>query len=533
MTGTIATCAGESQRTHGGVRPFLDAGGAAASTSRRAASRRHAIAGVRPASEAEIRDAGEQFLVHVFGASWAPDPDAADTLWSVLRTPIDSAWIEKRIERLKPMSEGAMRLIHKDVWNLSTVLMQRERWFEVWKLCAARCPRDWLVAFCGVAMLTGSGDLRPLDNRRAQSMLVLGVLAWLMAEYDPAGDQSGGHFPWVIRGLPYGAYRSLLAYWEQYPGGAELHVPGSSTLFGTHAPGGRFERADCGYIAAWKQADIARTFQPNGFKAANGMAGKWRYPRKKAPNSTRRERWAFVEIRLRIAAPKGDQPQVMGPPLAPPPRGRGRPGPRRAPNDELDTIVDELERAAYAEPRAAVAASPSPPLSAPLPRIVEVQPAPQERSPGQSVTPSPAKPATLSAEEWHDILAARAAIEAVGKKPRPGQVAPSSPLYSRQALQAPRSDQPAPPETTAPAAVKRTALEAAEPDPRDMLEAVLNHPRIAAARREKAASRAGAPSATRSHGFASVQDDPDFLEALRKYAEAPQPPPRPPNKPPE
>lgn len=247
-----------------------------------------------------------------------------------------------------------MRLVPKLIWDLATVLSQDD-WVETWKHVARRCPSDWLVQFCGVAMLTRGGrrdsadglrDSRSLDSRRVQSMLSLGVLVWHLAEYDPAGDP---HYPFVIRGLPYGAYQHLVAYWEEFVDGARLHVPGSTTLFGTHVPGGRFEHGECGYITSWKQAGIAKTSQPNGFAAAPGMAGKWRKNEKGDW-----ERWSFVEMRLRISAP-GREPVPMGPP---PPEPLWRRPPPEPATGELDALVDELERSWYTDEEPVVDATP-------------------------------------------------------------------------------------------------------------------------------------------------------------------------------
>lgn len=333
MEGTIATRAGESQRVQGGVRPFSGARGASSTTG--ASSRGRAGVDARLPSEAEIREAGETFLTAVFGANWDSAEPVPDLVDAVLMTPIEEAWVAGRIVRLRPMSDGPMRLIPKRVWNLSMVLMQSDDWFDAWKYFARRCPRDWLVLFCGVAMLSADGELRALDNRRTQSMLALGVLTWQLAEFDPQGDKTG-RFPYIVRGLPYGAYQHLVSYWQRFADGAHLRVPSSTTLFGTHVSGGRFDRAECGYVKAWKQAGIAMTSQPNGWGVAPGLRGR---PRKNEDGDW--ECWAFVELRLRIAAP-GAAAVPMGPP--PPSRRRLPPAPATG---ELDAMVNELERSWY------------------------------------------------------------------------------------------------------------------------------------------------------------------------------------------
>lgn len=355
MLGTIATRAAEGQRAHGGVRTFSGAHGDTATSGEPRPGHARRVARSAPSAQ-QIREAGEVFLEAVFGEGWskeAPMPEVVDALF---RAPLDNQWIERRVEKLKlkEVSEGPARLIPHSIWNLSSVLMQRDdEWFDAWKHFALQCPREWLVQFCGVAMLTGSLDdegrrqLRSIDNRRAQSLLAFGILAWHLGEYDPEGDPSGGHYAWVIRGLPYGAYQHLLSYWEQHVDRTVLKVPAASTLFGTHAPGGRWDRGGCGYIAALKKADVVRTSQPCGWNTPAGMRGK---PRKNKDGEW--ECWAFVEIRLRIAAPKGERAVVMGPP-PPPPAWRRRTLPPPA-TGELEAIVNELERSWYTdeEPKA-------------------------------------------------------------------------------------------------------------------------------------------------------------------------------------
>lgn len=344
MDGTISTRAGEGQRAPDGLRSFLAAQGADAVAS--ASAMEDARGRVRLRSAEDIREAGEAFLAAVFGDGWERRLHTSK-LDAVMAAPLDPAWLAGRIKQLKPMSDGPMRLIPKLIWDLSTVLSQPD-WFDTWMELAVRCPREWLVQFCGVAMMPApirrprgkrsfnrrpDDDLRRLDTRRVQSMLSLGVLAWLLAEYDP----SDRRFPYVIRGLPYGAWQHLVAYWVHYADRAYLHVPASTTLFGTHVVGGRWERSECGYIKAWCQAGIAKTHQPNGYAAAPGMAGNWRKNK-----DGQWERWAILEMRLGVEAP-GLAPLVMGPASAPPWR---KPPPEPA-NGELDALVDELERSWY------------------------------------------------------------------------------------------------------------------------------------------------------------------------------------------
>jgi hypothetical protein len=305
---------------------------------------------VRPPSDEEIREAGELFLTAVFGPRWEQRLQSS-RLDAVLAAPIDHAWVRRRVERLRPISDGPASLIRKLIWDLSTVLSE-PNWFDTWMELALRCPREWLVQFCGVAMMKSpakrvrgkrSFNRAPdnalrIDSRRVQSMLSLGVLAWMLCEYDPSDPR----YPYVIRGLPYGAWQHLVAYWERYADREYLHVPGSTTLFGTHEPGGRWERRECGYIAAWCQAGIAVRFQPNGMSAPPGLAGPWK-KKKKEDGKVYWERWSFVEVRLRVSAPNL-APIAMGP--SAPPWRKLPPAPTTG---ELDTLVTEPERSWYSD----------------------------------------------------------------------------------------------------------------------------------------------------------------------------------------
>lgn len=301
---------------------------------------------MRLPSDEEIRDAGESFLAQVFGPGWETRLPSS-RLDALLAAPIDHAWLQRRIERLRPMSNGPMDQIPKPIWDLSTALSQHD-WFELWKELALRCPREWLVQFCGVAVLQLPAprprgkrsrsrvpeDALRIASRRVQSMLSLGVLAWLLAKYDPTNPR----YPYVIRGLPYGAWQHLVAYWERYADRDYLRVPGSTTLFGTYAGGGRW---DCGYIESWCQTGIAIRYQPAGKDAAPGMAGPWRKTKGEW------QRWAFVEVRLKIEAPHL-APAAMGPsPSAwrklPPPPATG----------EFDELVTEPARSWYSDEEAA------------------------------------------------------------------------------------------------------------------------------------------------------------------------------------
>jgi hypothetical protein len=325
MDETIATRAGNRQRAHDGLRTFFDGGRGAHSVDGTTSARR-ATAEPRSPTDVEIREAGRTFLDAAFGHD---DDEGFERVDAVAATPIDNAWVLRRIAKLRPMADGPARLIPKVIWNLATALSQPD-WFHTWRLLARRCPRDWLEQFCGVALLDAEHELKPLDSRRVQSMLSLGLLAWHLCEFDP----SDRNYPYVIRGLPYGAWQHLVAYWRQWAYGWDLHVPSSTTLFGTHGKrDGRWFQADCGYLTAWRQTAIAKISQPNGFQAAPGLAGKWRKNK-----DGQWERWAFIEVRLRISAP-GIEPVPMGPPAY----ALHRCPPPLAAASELQALVDRVE----------------------------------------------------------------------------------------------------------------------------------------------------------------------------------------------
>lgn len=371
MPETISTRVGDRQRAAGGLRTFSGARGADAFAS--APPHEGARAGVRLPTSEDIRLAGESFLAVAFGEDWERTIQQSDKLDAAAAAPLDHDWVMRRIERLRPKSSGAMRLIPPLVWHLSMVLSQPD-WFDTWLVLARRCPREWLVQFCGVALMKSPtqrargrrsfnqapeetadesrNDRRRIpenalriDNRRVQSMLSLGVLAWHLAEYDP----SNRRYPYVIRGLPYGAWQHLVAYWEAYADGSSyLRVPCSTTLFGRHKAGARWDGRNCGYIQAWCDAGIAMRYQPNGFTAPLGMTGPGR---KNARGDF--ERWAFVEVRLAVETP-GLAPIAMGPPSSP-----IRKRPPEPATGELDALVDELERSWYPDEEPAAQSAPA------------------------------------------------------------------------------------------------------------------------------------------------------------------------------
>lgn len=287
----------------------------------------------RPSFDARYQAAGEEFLADQFGNDWREHwPELRDAFAFV---PIDQEWVDKRTAKLLDWADAGaeVRLIPQHIWHLGTALMQRgDGWLPLWCELARRTPRQWLVQFCGVAMATRDGRLRSLDNHRARSMLVAGVLAWQLAEYDPEGDPD---FPFVIRGLPYGSWRYLLSYWEQHSNGVQHCVPSGTAVFGLHRGAGDPMRGECGYIAAWKVAGIAYSLQPAAFTLPAGLRGRWRKNK-----YDEWEVWGYHELRLRIPL-RADEVLAMGPP-----RPHWASKPRKPPPLELvEDLTPEIEKA--------------------------------------------------------------------------------------------------------------------------------------------------------------------------------------------
>ena len=268
------------------------------------------VHGVAPSVDDALacyRAVGEEFLARAIGNAWCQRvPGLHD---AIAQTPIDEAWLRQRHTDLEPMSEGPARLVPRHIWNLARALMQPgDAWFDLWRECALRTPREWLVLFCGVAMCRADGSVRGL-NHRAKSMLVAGVLAWQLAEYDPEGDPA---FPYVIRGLPYGTWECLLSYWEHRADGYTLRRAKRSTVHGTHRTGGDGRRGQVGYIATWKRVGIAYSRQPPYWAVEPGLRGKGRVIVVGGEEVWRC--WAFHELRLRIPA---GSVTAFGPPHQP------------------------------------------------------------------------------------------------------------------------------------------------------------------------------------------------------------------------
>jgi hypothetical protein len=284
-------------------------------------------------------EVGERVLAELLGDDWRQrTPELHD---AIRQTPLDEAWVQKRTEALRPLSDGPMRLIPREIWHLSSALMQRsDRWVELWCEMALRTPRVWLVPIVGLAMTRADGTVRALDSHRAKSMLVAGVLAWQCAEYDP--DPELPDYPFVIRGLPQGAWQHLLSYWEHHTDGMRVRVPARTTLFGFHNARGAPEHGECGYLAAWQYWGFALSTQPN----ARDVAPAFRGP-KRVNDEGEEECWAFHELRLRCPL-TSSQVLALGPP-----RSRGAARPRVPPPSErnriedLSAFVEECERSWY------------------------------------------------------------------------------------------------------------------------------------------------------------------------------------------
>lgn len=282
------------------------------------------------------RAVGEEFLGRAIGSTWWQRvPELHD---AIAQTPIDEAWVSKRVAELEPMSDGPARLVARHIWNLARALMQPgAEWFDLWRELALRTPREWLVLFCGAAMYRADGSVRPL-NHRAKSMLVAGVLAWQLAEYDPEGDPA---FPYVIRGLPYGTWECLLSYWEHHADGYHLRRAKRSTVHGTHRAGGDPARGQCGYIATWKRVGIAYSLQPPYWAVEPRLRGKGRL--KVVDGEEVWQCWAFHELRLRI--PGGVRATAFGPPHQPWWTTRPRqPPPERGDMVDLTASIEAAER---------------------------------------------------------------------------------------------------------------------------------------------------------------------------------------------
>lgn len=248
------------------------------------------------------RDAGIRFLSGMFGPRWRSRLSHLHDL--LVQTPIDEAWVAKRYAALEPMGDAPWRQVPRDVWHLSRGLGQHGRaWQDFWCAAAARTPLDWLVQFCGVAVLKADGSLRSLDNPRVRPMLAAGVLLWQLAEYDPEGDPV---YPFVVRGLPYGAWCHLLSYSEAHHDGMRLRVPSEGAVFGSHRVGGDPTRGQCGYIASFKHAGIARSTQPCGFTVDPALRGKMHFN-----DRGDLECWAFHELRLCVPVAM-DEVRAMG-----------------------------------------------------------------------------------------------------------------------------------------------------------------------------------------------------------------------------
>lgn len=264
---------------------------------------------------AQLVEIGKDFLSRIYCLHGDNVPSSIE---GALLDRGDRIWLKKRQKKLASMAEGRIRCIPKAVWNIATLCMHPVHGIETIKRYAARVPSEFLAVGCAVALLQYGGGTRAVDSRRAQSILTLTIVMWLLAKR----SKEGGHWGYVIQGLPYGAFCWLVARFENY-GRAERRPPHVNTVWGTHRAGGRFDRSEVGYVAAMRQAGMIRTKQPPWYVVETGRRG---LPRTNGKGEL--ECWAFVEVFLRIPPPGAD-PAELGPlpltvPRPPPPLPRPR-----------------------------------------------------------------------------------------------------------------------------------------------------------------------------------------------------------------
>lgn len=294
--------------------------------------------GVRPSlpDYAQLVEIGQELLGRLYGLSGAPMPCSPE---GALLNRGDREWVRKRLKRLAPMAEKRIRIIPKGVWDIAMLCMHPRFGVECIKHFGRRVPTDFLAAGCAVAMLKydaqGQPVMRAVDSRRAQSILTLTIVLWLLARR----VKGKSHFGYEITGLPYGAFCELLARFENF-GRAQRRAPHVNTLWGTHRVGGRFDRAELGYLAAMRQAGMLRTKQPPWHVVEPNRRGR---PRTNANGDF--ECWAFVEITLRIPTPGEEAPELGPPPIwMHPPEPDPRPAQAQPPADaRVSAPVPELE----------------------------------------------------------------------------------------------------------------------------------------------------------------------------------------------
>ena len=310
-------------------------------------------------SYAQLVEIGSNLVQQVFRLRGESEPEKIEGA-GLSRT--DRLWLRRRQKKLTPMAAGRIRTIPKNVWNVATLCMHPVHGIETIKRYAARVPSEFLAVGCAVALMRYDGSLRAVDSRRAQSILTLTIVLWLLARPSKRGDGFG----YQVVGLPYGAFCQLVARFENF-GRKERAVPHVNTVWGTHRPRGRFDRAELGYMAALRQVGLIQTKQPPWWAVEAGRRGR---PHTNGDGQT--ECWAFVEIFLRVRRP-GAEPMKTGPlpferPMPPPAAPPEPDTPRHVP---LETAVVEpsteslLERIRSLVPSPATVPEAVPPPSGP------------------------------------------------------------------------------------------------------------------------------------------------------------------------
>ena len=250
-------------------------------------------------SYAQLVEIGRDLVHRVFRLQGDTEPEKIE---GAGLSRADRLWLRRRQKKLTPMAAGRIRTIPKNVWNVATLCMHPVHGLETIKRYAARVPSEFLAVGCAVALLRYDGSLRPVDSRRAQSILTLVITLWLLARPSKRGDGFG----YQVLGLPYGAFCQLVSRFENF-GRKQRAVPHVNTVWGTHRVGGRFDRAELGYMAALRQVGLIQTKQPPWWAVEAGRRGR---PHTNSDGQT--ECWAFVEISLRIRRP-GTEPMRVGP----------------------------------------------------------------------------------------------------------------------------------------------------------------------------------------------------------------------------
>ena len=250
---------------------------------------------------------------------------------SAILTKSDRKWLKKRLEKLGLMfGDGSPWSIPKSIWNVATLCMHPTEGWDAILEFLPMLPPDWRAAVQALAGVRPDGSMRDFSSLSARSMLTCGIILWLLSRPDPSGGPGfNGVWGRVIKGLPYGAFAELLATYEQLGDRLARRVPHVNTVWGTHRVGGRYDRGEVGYLAAFRQAGLIKTKQPPWHVVEPGRRGKMR-----TLDDGTTECWAFVEISLRIPATDCGASNAqswaelpMSPPQQPPPPPLLRPPP--------------------------------------------------------------------------------------------------------------------------------------------------------------------------------------------------------------